>query len=146
MFDINELMETSYKEIESISFASDIKNISVAESLVDAICRDNSVHDDHYGNILIAVTEAVNNAIQHGNLEDVNKEVVVSVKRNSDELCFIIKDSGAGFAFDNLPDPTSPENIEKESGRGVFLMKSLADKVLFENNGSKVTLIFGNLK
>lgn len=139
-------MEASYKEIESVSFTSDIKNISIAESLVDTICRENSVHEDHYGNILIAVTEAVNNAIQHGNLEDVNKKVIVSVKQNTDELCFIIKDTGEGFAYDNLPDPTAPENIEKESGRGIFLMKSLADKVTFEDNGAKVTLTFGNVK
>lgn len=139
-------MEASYKEIESVSFTSDIRNISIAETLVDTICRDNSVHEDHYGNILIAVTEAVNNAIQHGNHEDVKKEVIVSVKQNLDELCFTIKDKGDGFAFDNLPDPTAPENIEKESGRGIFLMKSLADKVSFEDNGSKVTLTFGNVK
>lgn len=146
MFDINYLMETSYKKIESVSFTSDIKNISVAESLVDVVCKNNSVHEDHYGNILIAVTEAVNNAIQHGNLEDSNKNVVVSVQQNFDELYFIISDSGQGFAFDNLPDPTSPENIEKECGRGIFLMKSLADNVVFENKGSKVILTFGNLK
>lgn|SRR5690554_5210430 len=139
-------MEASYKNIESISFTSDVKNISIAETLVDTICRDNYVHDDHYGNILIAVTEAVNNAIQHGNLEDIKKHVIISVKQNSDELCFTVKDNGEGFAFDNLPDPTAPENIEKESGRGIFLMKSLADKVDFEDNGSKVTLTFTNLK
>jgi len=139
-------MEASYKEIESVSFTSDIKNISIAESLVDTICRENSVHEDHYGNILIAVTEAVNNAIQHGNLEDTSKNVIVSVKQNSDELCFTVKDDGVGFAFDNLPDPTAPENIEKESGRGIFLMKSLADTVSFEDNGSKVTLSFENTK
>lgn len=139
-------MEAPYKEIESVSFTSDIKNISIAETLVDTICREKSVHEDHYGNILIAVTEAVNNAIQHGNLEDVNKDVVVSVKQNDNELCFTIKDDGEGFAFDNLPDPTAPENIEKESGRGIFLMKSLADKVTFENNGAEVTLTFGNAK
>lgn len=139
-------MEASYKEIESVSFTSDIKNISIAETLVDGICRENSVHEDHYGNILIAVTEAVNNAIQHGNLEDINKDVIVSVKQNDEELCFTIKDNGAGFAYDNLPDPTAPENIEKESGRGIFLMKSLADKVSFEENGAQVTLTFTNLK
>lgn len=144
--DIYLLMEASYKEIESVSFTSDIKNISIAETLVDGICRENSVHEDHYGNILIAVTEAVNNAIQHGNLEDATKDVIISVKQNIDELCFVIKDYGQGFAFDNLPDPTAPENIEKESGRGIFLMKSLADKVSFEENGAQVTLTFTNLK
>ncbi|RFC55868.1 ATP-binding protein [Brumimicrobium aurantiacum] len=138
-------MKASYKEIESVSFASDVNNISIAESMVDTICKNHTVHEDNYGNILIAVTEAVNNAIQHGNSEDVNKNVVLSVRQNDKELSFVVQDEGAGFAFDNLPDPTAPENIEKESGRGIFLMKSLADDVLFEENGSRVVLTFSNL-
>jgi len=139
-------METSYKEIESVSFASDLKNLRIAETLIDNVCRDYHVHEDNYGNILIAVTEAVNNAIQHGNMEDPSKSVLVSVHHNDKELKFIISDNGEGFAFDNLPDPTAPENIEKESGRGIFLMKSLADEVDFESNGSKVVLTFAALK
>jgi serine/threonine-protein kinase RsbW len=135
-------METSYKEIESVSFPSDLKNLRIAETLIDDVCRDYKVHEDHYGNILIAVTEAVNNAIQHGNMEDVSKSVVVSIHQNELELKFTIADEGQGFAFDNLPDPTAPENIEKESGRGIFLMKSLSDDVTFEADGAKVVLTF----
>lgn len=135
-------METSYKEIESISFPSDLKNLRIVESLIDDVCQNYHIHEDHYGNILIAVTEAVNNAIQHGNLEDLTKPVGLSIHQNELEIKFIVSDSGAGFAFNNLPDPTAPENIEKESGRGIFLMKSLADEVSFENNGAKVVLTF----
>jgi len=139
-------METSYKEIESVSFSSDLKNLSIAESLIDDVCKNCHIHEDHYGNILIAVTEAVNNAIQHGNMEDVSKSVQISIHQNGKDLKFIVADDGNGFAFDNLPDPTAPENIEKESGRGIFLMKSLADDVAFENNGAKVTLTFTVVK
>ena len=135
-------METSYKEIESVSFPSDLKNLRIAESLIDDVCRECHIHEDHYGNILIAVTEAVNNAIQHGNMEDASRSVKISIHQNGKELKFIIADDGEGFAFNNLPDPTAPENIEKESGRGIFLMKSLADEVSFENNGAKVVLTF----
>lgn len=139
-------METSYKEIESVSFPSDLKNLRIAESLIDDVCRDYHIHEDHYGNILIAVTEAVNNAIQHGNMEDASKTVTIAIHRNDKELKFTIADNGDGFAFDNLPDPTAPENIEKESGRGIFLMKSLADDVSFEDKGAKVILTFVTLK
>tara|TARA_B100000508_G_scaffold141092_1_gene146455 strand:+ start:124307 stop:124723 length:417 start_codon:yes stop_codon:yes gene_type:complete len=138
-------METNYKEIETVTFPSSIENIKVAEDLVDEVCRLNEVHEDHFGNVLIAVTEAVNNAINHGNLEDDKKSVQIFVKRNEKDLCFVVKDEGKGFDFNNLPDPTAPENIEKENGRGIFLMKSLADDVQFENNGSEVHVVFSIL-
>lgn len=138
-------METNYKEIETVSFPSAIENIKVAEDLVDEVCRLNNVHEDHFGNVLIAVTEAVNNAIQHGNLSDPDKNVKINVKRNAQDLCFVVIDDGKGFNFESLPDPTAPENIEKENGRGIFLMKSLADEVVFEKNGSEVHVVFSIL-
>lgn len=138
-------METNYEAIETVSFPSVISNLKVAEDLVDDVCRSNNVHEDHFGNVLIAVTEAVNNAIHHGNLEDEAKKVTIDVKKAAKDLCFIVKDEGKGFDFNNLPDPTAPENIEKENGRGIFLMKSLADDVQFENNGKEVHVIFSIL-
>ncbi|MDX1650883.1 MAG: ATP-binding protein [Brumimicrobium sp.] len=135
-------METGYKEFQSLSFASTIDNLSIAESLIDEVCREYSVQEDHYGNVLIAVTEAVNNAIKHGNKNNMDKRVRLSVEGVNGELKFIISDQGNGFDYDNLPDPTAPENIERESGRGIFLMRSLADDVEFRNNGSEVVLTF----
>lgn len=58
------------------------------------------------------------------------------------ELLFQITDQGNGFDFDNIPDPTAPENVEKPHGRGIFLMKNLADEVSFYDNGKKVALRF----
>ena len=139
-------MRTLYNEIESVTFPSKITNIQKVEVLVDQVCQNNNIHEDYYGNILIAVTEAVNNAIVHGNLEDESKSVSIVVKRGNDELSFLVSDEGEGFAFNNLPDPTSPENIEKEDGRGIFLMKALADKVEFLDNGTKVLLTFSVMK
>ncbi len=138
-------METNYKEFETVSFPSSIDNISVAENLVDRVCRENDVHEDHFGNVLIAVTEAVVNAIHHGNLNDPSLTVSIEVIREGKKLCFVIKDCGRGFDFNSLPDPTSPENIEKENGRGIFLMKSLADDVYFEKSGSEVHIAFNIL-
>jgi serine/threonine-protein kinase RsbW len=101
-----------------------------------------SLNEDYYGNILIAVTEAVNNAVVHGNgLED-SKKVKVQVNKEKERLMFVVEDQGTGFDFDNLPDPTAPENIEKPDGRGIFLMKNLSDEVEFENKGSKVCITF----
>ncbi len=139
-------MKTLNSEISSVRLPSNIQSIQKVEFLIDEICQDFNIHDDYYGNILIAVTEAVNNAIVHGNAEDANKDVAIVVCSNKQNLSFEISDEGEGFAFDNLPDPTAPENIEKEEGRGIFLMNALADKVEFFDNGTKVVLSFSVLK
>src|SRR5690554_4142670 len=139
-------METSTKEIESVTFPPDLKNLRIAESLIADVGRDHHINEEHNGNILIAVREAVTKPIQHGSMEDASKTVTIAIHRNDKELKFTIADNGDGFAFDNLPDPTAPENIEKESGRGIFLMKSLADDVSFEDKGAKAVLTFVTLK
>jgi serine/threonine-protein kinase RsbW len=128
--------------MHSIEIASSLNNISEVETLIDKVCEDLSLNEDYYGNILIAVTEAVNNAVVHGNgLED-SKKVKVQVNKEKERLMFVVEDQGTGFDFDNLPDPTAPENIEKPDGRGIFLMKNLSDEVEFENKGSKVCITF----
>ncbi|MFK8036838.1 MAG: ATP-binding protein [Crocinitomicaceae bacterium] len=125
-----------------LEIRSDISNISQVESLIDKVCADLLVNEDMYGNILIAVTEATNNAIIHGNGRDKGKQVKLEVGKVEDGLLFSIEDQGKGFNYDLLPDPTAPENIEKPDGRGIFLMKNLADKIEFLENGSKVNITF----
>ena len=100
------------------------------------------MNEDAYGNVLIAVTEAVNNAIQHGNKENEALTINVSVSDNDEKVCFSVKDEGPGFDFNNLPDPTAPENLLKENGRGIFLMRNLADEVEFTGEGNEVCLFF----
>lgn len=128
--------------LERINFPSKAENINLAEKLIDELCEKHNVHDDYYGNILIAITEAVNNAIHHGNKLDPEKSVTLGYSVNGDKLSVFISDEGPGFDYENLPDPTEPENIEKPHGRGVFLMKALADDVGFEQNGSEVEMVF----
>jgi serine/threonine-protein kinase RsbW len=128
--------------MHSIEIGSDLNNIPEVESLIDQVCEDLSLNEDHYGNILIAVTEAVNNAITHGNESQGEKVVKVNVEKNDKAVVFSVLDEGNGFDFNNLPDPTAPENLEKPDGRGIFLMKNLSDEVSFEENGSKVCITF----
>lgn len=135
-------MKEGFTIVDTISIPSDFSSISTVETLIDKVCVDLGVNEDAYGNVLIAVTEAVNNAIQHGNALDVNLSVDVSVGDNENELCFDVIDGGNGFDFTNLPDPTAPENIEKENGRGIFLMRSLADDVEFSEGGRMVSIYF----
>lgn len=135
-------MKEGFEIIESITIASDFQEIQRVESLVDKVCNSIGVNEDFYGNVLIAVTEAVNNAIEHGNKKRADLSVEVGVGDSEEEFCFAIKDFGGGFDYDHLPDPTAPENILKENGRGIFLMRSLADEVVFENEGREVNIYF----
>lgn len=128
--------------IEKLSVPSKLSSLSIVESLIDRVCGSLGVHEDAYGNILIAVTEAVNNAVIHGNQYNAQAEIDVEVIDIDDRLCFSIKDKGNGFDFDNLPDPTAPENIEKENGRGIFLIRNLSDELVFDDGGRVVNIFF----
>ncbi len=136
---------TESAKMETLEFASKGENITIIERLVDDLCERHHIQEEHYGNILIALTEAVNNAIYHGNKQDPDKKVIVKYHADEDEFRFIIEDEGPGFDFENVPDPTSPENIEKPNGRGVFLMRHLSDEIGFDDDGRIVQLAFKSL-
>lgn len=126
----------------SIQVPSIMENIRMIESFIDNAKEKFDLDDDIYGNIMIAVTEAVNNAIKHGNSSNKSKNVYISLFLEDSLIKFIVKDEGTGFNYESLPDPTAPENIEKPGGRGIFLMKHLSDEVEFKENGRVVELSF----
>ena len=126
----------------SIEIPSLAENIRIIESFIDNAKEKYELDDDIYGNIMIAVTEAVNNAIRHGNKDNSSKNVLISLSLDDGMIKFKIQDEGDGFNFHQLPDPTSPENISKPGGRGIFLMKHLSDEVDFKDNGKVVELSF----
>lgn len=126
----------------TLELKSHPKNVSVIEPYVNQIVEAYGVDTEMYGNILISLTEAVNNAIIHGNNNDEEKDVVVRLRKSDKYLNFAISDEGEGFNFNDLPDPTAPENILKIGGRGVFLMRQLADLVIFSDEGSTVEVHF----
>lgn len=123
-----------------IQFASKIENINIIERLVDEITQQFNINSEIYGNMLVSMVEAVNNAIIHGNKLDETKKVFVEYEINDGELSFSVKDEGNGFNYQNLPDPTLPENLEKPHGRGIFLISHLVDELRFEDNGSKICI------
>jgi serine/threonine-protein kinase RsbW len=135
---IGPMIETMHK----LEFTSEPENIAIIERLIDEIREETTFQEECYGDVLIAMTEAVNNAIVHGNKLDPDKKVVVEYEIQPSDLYFKIVDSGAGFDYENVPDPTSPENLEKPNGRGVFLMRQLADVCEFDDDGRIVELTF----
>lgn len=118
------------------------ENIRIVESFIDNAKERFHLDDDIYGNIMIAVTEAVNNAIKHGNMNNKSKNVHLTLSLQDSLIKFVVKDEGAGFNYEDLPDPTAPENLEKPGGRGIFLMKHLSDEVEFKEDGRVVELSF----
>jgi serine/threonine-protein kinase RsbW len=118
------------------------ENIRIVESFIDNAKDQYQLNDDIYGNIMIAVTESVNNAIVHGNKSDSKKNVHLQLALEKSLIKFIIEDEGSGFNYNDLPDPTLPENISKPGGRGIFLMKNLCDEVSFKKEGRIAELSF----
>ncbi|MCE2936877.1 MAG: ATP-binding protein [Cyclobacteriaceae bacterium] len=125
-----------------IEIPSLFENIRMIESFIDNAKERFHLNDDIYGNIMIAVTEAVNNAIKHGNQNNPKLNVALSLLLEKDLIKFRVEDEGRGFDYHHLPDPTAPENLEKPGGRGIFLMKHLSDEVEFQENGRVVELSF----
>ncbi len=121
---------------------SRIENLRLVEKFVDDISDELSLSNEIYGNLLVATLEAANNAIIHGNRQIEDLDVEIDMSKSDDKLLMTIKDQGRGFDYQNIPDPTSPENIEKINGRGVFLMTSLSDGLEFLENGAVVKLSF----
>ncbi len=93
-------------------------------------------------NLLVAVSEAVNNAISHGNKNDPQKKVTLDLECKESEVVVAVEDEGQGFNPDELPDPLAPENLLKPSGRGIHIMKSLMDDVEFSftRHGTKTMM------
>jgi len=131
---------------KKVKIRSEIKNLRIVEKIVDDISAEMGIDSNYYGKIMVSTMEAVNNAIVHGNKSDINKEVEIEFEYKGMDLKVSVEDEGNGFNYNEIPDPTLPENIEKLTGRGVFLMRKLADEVRFNEKGNKVTLIFNKVK
>ena len=121
---------------------SNPESVSEIEGLVEQIREEVEIPDELYGNILVCLTEAVNNCIIHGNKFSAEKKVAVTCVKKDNVLAFTASDEGEGFDFDHLPDPTAPENIEKVTGRGVYLMRQLSDYLNYSNGGASVEMRF----
>ncbi len=89
-----------------------------------------------------ALAEALANAMTYGNRLDPEKEVEVRIHVGIRQVRVEVSDAGEGFDPDVPPDPTAPENLEREQGRGLFVMRHLADEVTFNDKGNRLCLVF----
>jgi len=119
---------------------SDPKNVHRVEEFLLKMNSALNIDEEKFGSLLVVVTEAVNNAIIHGNKRNPSKKVIVTCKPRGKVLIIKVKDEGKGFNPHAVPSPIHEENLLRESGRGVFLMHQLMQKVSFNENGNEVTM------
>lgn len=128
----------------SETYSSEKKSIKYIEPLINIIKEKIPISLEKYYNILIAVSEAFNNAIIHGNKLDANKKVDIKIIADEHLVEILVSDQGEGFNPDELADPREPDNLLKDSGRGVLLIKELSDKSKFAHTaqGTNVLMTF----
>ncbi len=127
---------------ENLVLDSTMDSISQVEKMIDGQSQMLNIDDEVYGKYMLSVVECVNNAIVHGNKLSADKKVRIHYHITNKRIEVTVTDEGEGFDPDSLPDPTAEENIEKDCGRGIFLMRHLADDVSFEDHGRKVKMTF----
>jgi serine/threonine-protein kinase RsbW len=126
-----------------LEIESDPNNLITVEEFVNYFGRDLNLSEEKIAHLLLTVTEATTNAIIHGNKSDAKKLVVIDVWVEHRSLFISVKDSGKGFDPSALPDPTETDNLLKDSGRGVYLMKVYMDEIKFNvtDHGTETLLI-----
>ena len=125
-----------------LKLPSNLRSINVLDSFVQDVVHQYKISQEVHGNMLISLTEAVTNAITHGNHYDENKVVQINLQKKSDTIAIRVSDQGCGFDPASVPDPTGDENICKWGGRGVFLMQRLCDQIHYKDNGRTVEMHF----
>ena len=131
-------MSDSYQ----IEIPSDPREIMAVEKFLEEINARIHLDEMKFNKLLVATTEAVNNGIIHGNKRDPSKKVVLRVEINSTTMTVKVRDEGKGVDVETIPDPLAEENLLRENGRGVFLIRSLMSSVGFEKfeDGWEVTM------
>ena len=129
-------------ELYTLQLPSKRESIALLENLVEEIADRHQVGEDTFANMMTCLSEVGNNAIVHGNKLDESKKVIVNADVDGKRIIWTVTDEGEGFDYNNLPDPTAPENLENLTGRGVFIIKHLADQCIFNTKGNEVELHF----
>ena len=126
-----------------LEIESDPQNLITVEEFVNYFAVDLGINEEKIPGLLLAVSEAATNAFVHGNKSDGSKIVTLDVTKENHQLIISVKDQGKGFDPSKIPDPTEPENLLKDSGRGVYLMRIYMDdiKYNFTPTGTEIILI-----
>lgn len=129
-------------ELFTLQLSSEMESLGMLEKLIEDLADKYHISEDTFANMMTCLNEAFVNAIVHGNKLDPNKKVIINAEVEPKRVIWTVKDEGPGFDYNHLPDPTAPENLENLTGRGVFIVKQLADHCIFNASGNEVELHF----
>ena len=126
-----------------MTLPSSPKSIGRVEGFIKKIEKKVHLDEIQTHKLMVSLTEAVNNAIVHGNKCDITQQVKVVCECEHKQLVVTVTDNGKGFKLNNVKNPLKAENLLRTSGRGIFLMRTLMDKVEYAmgKNGATVTLV-----
>ena len=124
-------MADAQPDVFEMSLQSSYALMDGVASLVEEAAKQAGISEDDEVDLMISVTEAVTNAIQHGNREDESKKVYIRIEIASPEVTIWVKDEGQGFDTEALPDPRDSQNVMNVSGRGILMMREFMDRVEF---------------
>lgn len=125
---------TSKQLVFRLTLPSTPKSIGKVETFLNKINRSQHLNEIQFHKVMVSLTEAVNNAIVHGNHSNMAKKVHITCEVLPGWLLFMVNDQGRGFKPELVGNPLKKENLLLESGRGIFLMRTLMDKVEFDGN------------
>ncbi|MBS4036397.1 MAG: ATP-binding protein [Ignavibacterium sp.] len=120
--------KTYHLEIES-----DPNNLITVEEFINYFSKDLGLDDEKLNGLLLSITEATTNAIVHGNKGNPQKNVFIDVNASDSILTIVVRDEGVGFDPSEVPDPTHPDNLLKDSGRGLYLMRVYMDELNYNH-------------
>lgn len=122
--------------------SSQLVRIKEVRNFLEKFYSDYGITINSFNKVFLGLREAVNNAIIHGNRLNADKKVFIKIQLFNNQIWIEVEDEGEGFCPDVLPDPTSPDRIKLENGRGIFLMKFIANELVFKKGGKKVQIKF----
>ncbi len=117
---------------------SKTSELQYVDSFLKDVFKYYKISNEYFNKIYLCLSEAVTNAIVHGHGNNESKEIRVEVDYSNCSLCFTVTDQGEGFDLTKIPDPTKVENIKKESGRGIHIIRSISEKVLYNDKGNSL--------
>ncbi len=129
-----------------LTLPSQLNKIEEAALFVEKALIDLNYCPENRDNIVIAATEAITNAIIHGNKRDPQKKVYITIGGFKNRIVIRVKDQGKGFQPRSVHDPLAPENIMRENGRGILILKSLMDDIAFHFSPKGTEIILTKFK
>lgn len=128
---------------DRLAIQSDKNELRKVEVFLRQLFEKENLPGAAFNKVLLCVSEAVVNSIEHGNKNEIHKKVTIEVSCRNKDLSIVVSDEGEGFNYREVADPTLKENIKKETGRGIFVMKSICDELKFREMGKCVEIKIG---